>query len=83
MNIYVRLAEPFWRTVGQRNLEIELADGATVADLTAFLEESYPALRQEFVEAAPMIFMGEDEVEMDTRLVENGRLYFVWAIAGG
>ncbi len=83
MKIHVRLAEPFWRAVGERNLKIELADRSCVADLIALLEGRYPALQQEFLEAVPMIFMGEDEAELETVLVDNGRLHFVWAIAGG
>ncbi len=83
MNIQVRLAEPFWRAVGQRNLEIKMEEGATVADLLTLLQKRYPALSQELVEAPPIIFVGDEDVEMETLLVEKERVHLVWAIAGG
>jgi len=35
MHITVRLGDPLWRKVGLRRLELELADGQTVADALA------------------------------------------------
>ena len=46
MRIHVRLAEPFWRTVGQRDLELELEDSAAISDLLAVLQGRFPALAE-------------------------------------
>ena len=83
MNVHVRLAEPFWRTVGQRNLDVELAGGARVADLLAALLAQYPALAQEFAEAVPLIFVDEDEATGETALADGRTIHLVWPIAGG
>lgn len=83
MLIYVRLAEPYWRTVGQRDLELELEDQARVSDLLALLTKRHPALKQELVQAQPHLFIGELEVSEQSPLEEGDRLYVVWPIAGG
>jgi sulfur carrier protein ThiS len=83
MQITVRLAEPFWRSVGQRNLELELAEGSSVADLLTILHQRYPALVKEFTETPPHVFFGEREVVPETPLTDGGRVHLVWPIAGG
>jgi sulfur carrier protein ThiS len=37
MHITVRLGDPLWRKAGQRRLELELADGQSVADALALV----------------------------------------------
>ncbi len=83
MKVHVRLAEPFWRVVGQRNLDIELEDGAQVADLLTALKGRYPLLEQEFDEAPPTIFVNEEEMDANTLLPDDSHVHFVWPIAGG
>ena len=83
MNIHVRLAEPFWRVVGQRNLDVELTAGSRMADLLAALLAQYPALAQEFADAPPLLFVGEDEADEETALADGRHVHLVWPIAGG
>jgi len=83
MQVQVRLAEPFWRAVGQRNLTVDLVADGRVADLIALLCELYPDLTQELAEAPPHIFVGDEEAESDTPLSENCQVHLVWAVAGG
>lgn len=83
MQVSLRLAEPFWRAVGQRELELELAKGSRVSDLLGLLHSRYPALEQEFVEAPPIVFVGEQEADMETVLKPRVQVHLVWAVAGG
>ncbi|MCP5094800.1 MAG: MoaD/ThiS family protein [Chloroflexi bacterium] len=83
MLVHVRLAEPFWRAVGQRRITVELALGARVADLLAQLCAKHPTLSQEIEEAPPLIFIGDDDGEMETVLTEGAQVHLVWPIAGG
>jgi len=83
MQISVRLAEPFWRSIGRRRLEIELQEGARLSDLLALLRQRYPALEREFAEAPPHVFLGEQEVAAETVLQDGCLLHLVWPVAGG
>lgn len=83
MLVHVRLAEPYWRTVGQRDLELELEDQAHISDLLALLTKRYPALQQELVQAPPHLFIDDQEVGEQSLLKEGDRLYVLWPIAGG
>ncbi len=83
MKIHIRLAEPFWRAVGQRNLDIELADGAQLSTLLTTLQARYPSLKGEFDEAPPIIFVNEAEADANTWLTDGSHVHFVWPIAGG
>ena len=83
MHITVRLAEPFWRTVGQRDLRLELDDHARIEDLLAHLRRSFPALAEELDAIPPHIFRGEEEADMQTPLSDGDHIHLVWPIAGG
>lgn len=83
MHIYLRLAEPFWRAIGQRNIEIEVDDKSTVRDLLDNLCHTYPNLRQELETAPPHIFIGEEEVDLECTLCDGNQVYLLWAISGG
>lgn len=83
MLVSVRLAEPFWRPVGKRDIELNLADGARVADLIARLREDYPALDLELDQSPPHIFIDDVEVTPASFLTESGRVHLVWPLAGG
>ena len=83
IHIHVRLGEPFWRAVGQRELTVDLKAGARVTDLLARLCQQHPALERELAEAAPHIFIGEEEAQNDTLLTDGSWIYLVWPIAGG
>lgn len=83
MRIYVRLAEPFWRVVGQRDLDLELEPNSQVADLLALLLSCYPALEKELSAAPPYIFVGEEEVDHQTPLTDGDKVHLIWPVAGG
>ncbi len=83
MLIRIRLAEPFWKHAGTRDLELDLAAGARVSDLLARLREDYPALAQEMDQSPPHIFIEEVEASPASFLTEGGRVHLVWPLAGG
>ncbi len=83
MRIHIRLAEPFWRTVGKRKLSLELKKGACVKELMAELRKRYPDLTKEMEEIPPVIFVGEEEASDETCLEDDDHVYLVWPIAGG
>jgi molybdopterin converting factor small subunit len=81
--ISIRLAEPYWRSAGQRDLQLEMPPGSFVRDLLADLFRHYPPLEMEMKEAPPAIFIAETEADLDSPLQDGDRVYFVWPIAGG
>ena len=85
MKITVRLGEPFWRTVGQRNIELTLDNGATVADALASLRRAHPALADELNsdEAEPALFMEDEIAKPELPLTDGAKLYLVWPVSGG
>ena len=83
MHVHVRLAEPFWRSVGERELSLDLDEGARVSDLLDLLTCRYASLKREFEEAHPHVFLGEEEVEVNAPLVEGCWVHLVWPLAGG
>lgn len=83
MRVNVRLAEPFWRSVGQRDLELEIKEHARVRDLLDLLEGKFPALAQEMARAQPYIFIDEQEAAHETNLQDGARVHIVWPVAGG
>jgi len=83
MQIHIRFAEPFWRTIGQRNIALEIEEGATVSDLLADLSRAFPALGQEMNESPPIVIVEDVEAKDDLLLQEDMLLHFLWPIAGG
>ncbi|MBW8012375.1 MAG: MoaD/ThiS family protein [Chloroflexi bacterium] len=83
MQVRVRFAEPFWRSIGEREIEIELDSNTLVGDLIGLLTQRYSSLGQEFNEAPPVIFLGDEEVDRETFLTEDCQIHFVWPLAGG
>ncbi len=83
MKIHVRLAEPFWRAVGQRDIELTMDPASRADDLLIALREKYPALGVEFDQTPPHIFLDDVEVEPASFLTEGGRVHLVWPVAGG
>lgn len=81
--VNVRLAEPFWRAVGKRELIVELRSGSRIENLLEILKERYPAFEREIKVSPPTIFIGEDEVELQTVLEDGVQVHLVWPIAGG
>ncbi len=83
MRVKVRLGEPFWRIVGERNLELELSPGSNVRDLLAHLCREFQALEKEFEEAPPQIFIEDIQAKRDSLLSDGARIHLVWAVSGG
>jgi len=83
MRIHVRLAEPFWRAVGQRDLDLEIENNAAVSDLLALLQDRFPALVNEMAQAQPHFFIAEQEANPETSLQDGARVHIVWPVAGG
>jgi len=81
--IHVRLAEPFWKHAGTRDLELDFPNGARVSDLLARLRADYPALASEMDQSPPHIFIEDTEVSPASFLTESGRVHLVWPVAGG
>ena len=42
MVVEVKMGDPLWRVVGQKQISLELSDGATVSDALARLGNIYP-----------------------------------------
>ncbi len=83
MLIRIRLAEPFWKHVGKRDLELDFPNGARVSDLLARLRTDYPALASEMDQSPPHIFIDDVESNPASFLTESGRVHLVWPVAGG
>ncbi len=85
MNVTVRLGEPLWRQIGQREVEIELPESARVVDLIDQLAARFPALRAWLSgdEVPPTVFLGEALADAQTPLHEGDRPLLAWALAGG
>ncbi len=83
MQIHVRLVEPFWRVIGQRNITLELEENMNIAMLLNLLQQKYPELTSEFAASPPMIFVGEEEVNPEIILEDNNKIHLVWPIVGG
>ncbi|MCK6568635.1 MAG: hypothetical protein DCC59_16575 [Chloroflexi bacterium] len=83
MNVHIRLAEPFWRSVGLRDLDLTLEPASRVDDLLVALRERYPRLSLEFDQAPPHVFIGDEEAEADSILEDGARVHLVWPVAGG
>jgi molybdopterin converting factor small subunit len=81
--ITIRLAEPYWRSAGQRDLQLEMPAGSLIQDLLDVLFSRYPSLEKEMDGAPPVIFIAETEAKLDSKLEDGNRVYFVWPIAGG
>jgi molybdopterin converting factor small subunit len=83
MRVQIRLGEPFWRTVGQRDLMLNLNSGANVGQLLTQLYKDFPALKKELLETPPYIFVGDEQADETTPLADSCRVHLVWAVAGG
>jgi len=83
VKINVRLAEPFWRAIGLREVEITMNPASRADDLLVALRDQYPTLGIEFDQTPPHIFIGDAEVNRDFLLTDGTRVHLVWPIAGG
>jgi len=83
VKVHVRFAEPFWRAVGLREIEMTMNPASRADDLLIALREQYPSLGMEFDQIPPHIFIGDVEAPRDSLLTDGARVHLVWPIAGG
>jgi hypothetical protein len=85
MKVTIHLGEPLWRSVGRREVELDLADGATVADAFAVLIQAHPALGPDLEngEMQAVTLMNDAEVFPEAPLAPEARLYVLWPLSGG
>jgi molybdopterin converting factor small subunit len=85
MKVTVRLGEPLWRQIGERETEIELPEPARVGDLVSHLAARFPDLRPwlDGDEVPPTVFLGEAVADPETLLHDGDRPLLAWALAGG
>lgn len=93
MHITFRLGEPLWRTVGKREVTVEIPSSATVGYALTALADAYPAIGQElhsrdsrsdfyyslFVNDRPVPFADKDQVAVKDRDV----ITILLPLAGG
>lgn len=84
MRVTVRLGEPFWRAVGQRETTLALETGATAERALAVLTQRYPALAPELNngEAHPALFINDESASSNSLLTDGATLYVVWPVSG-
>lgn len=85
MKIDVRLGEPFWRQIGEKQVSLELQTGDSIRDMINELVAQFPVL-QEYLnqaEVPPTVFLNDEIVQMDTSLHEGDCPTLMWAISGG
>jgi molybdopterin converting factor small subunit len=85
MLITVQLGEPLWRQVGNKSIELELDELATVGHLVDRLLEQYPLLDEYLAneETPPTVFLNDELVDRETLLKDGDRPMLIWAITGG
>jgi len=93
MVIEVKMGDPLWRIVGEQRIELELAEGATVADALERLDRAYPgfgaALQAGGTQlGVPFNFFVNRKLVREThlgqhRLKAGDRLYILAPIVGG
>lgn len=83
VKISVRFAEPFWRAVGFREIEMIMKPASRADELLAALRKQYPILGIEFDQTPPHVFIGDVEAPGDTLLTDGAQIHLVWPIAGG
>jgi molybdopterin converting factor small subunit len=85
VKITVRLGEPFWRTLGERQTVIALLPEATVSEALEILSRRCPALAAEWdqAEAKPALFLNDEMAQPDSQLSDGSTLHILWPVSGG
>jgi molybdopterin synthase catalytic subunit len=81
MQVSLRLFASLRDAIGERNLCLELRDGATVDDLRARLSEQYPAVRAML--KSTVFAMDDEYVAFDERLREGAEIALIPPVSGG
>jgi sulfur-carrier protein len=80
MNVSVRVGSGLVLDTGMSRLSVTLAEGATVADLMAYLQVQYPAASR--LESAVLVRNGE-HISRSAPLSDGQELALLLPIAGG
>ena len=93
MRIVVKMGDPLWRAVGQRQIELELADGVSLADALASMQTTFPDFGMALEAGGTRLgvpfnfFVNRKLVKADDlaqhRLKEGDRLHILAPIVGG
>jgi molybdopterin converting factor small subunit len=93
MDIEVSMGDPLWKSVGRRRINLELSDGASVADALAELRNNYPEFEAALEAGAtrlgiPFSFFVNRRLVKDRdlgqhELKEGDTLYILAPIVGG
>ena len=93
MHIDVKMGDPLWKAVGQRQVSLELADGTTVAQALAQLARTYPDFGASLDAGGtrlgvPFNFFVNRKLVKDgdlaqRRLKQGDKLYILAPIVGG
>jgi len=85
VRVTVRLGEPFWRTLGERETVVALRPEGTAREALAFLSRRCPALAVQWSEAEtkPVLLLDGEVAEFDRRLTEGSTLHVLWPVSGG
>lgn len=81
MKVRARFFTSFRDAVGQRELELEVAEGATVAGLLAQLQEEYPKLAGFGRDL--MVAVNTEYSELDHPLSAGDEVAFIPPVSGG
>ncbi len=83
MKITVRLGEPFWRALGERQTVVALSPGATVSEALKILWRRCPGLSAEWnpAEAKPALFLDDEVAQPDSRLRAGSTLHILWPVS--
>lgn len=81
MQIAVRLSAALAQITGVPRLQVEVGDGATVADLKQELVSRYPALAPRLKHAVPIV--GGNHASSHDALAGGQEVAFLMPVAGG
>jgi sulfur carrier protein ThiS len=93
MEIEVKMGDPLWKTVGRREIRLQIGEGATVAEALDRLQNLYPGFASALAAGGtrlgiPFNFFVNRKLVKDSRLGEHrlkagDTLYILAPIVGG
>ena len=81
MKIGVRFFGRCQELVGKEEIEVEIAEGATVGSLCLKLAEDSPALEDDF--HTLMVAVNAQQTDWECRLSEGDEVHFISTLGGG
>ncbi len=83
MKVTVRLFASLKEQTGTDHLDMELADGATVGQLTALLSEKHPALKEVLEKRKVLISLNQEMAKKNDILKEGDEVGLLPPFSGG